>query len=182
MLGDRETGSRWDHIRGEAFGGPLKGRQLPVWPIYLTTAAAALAEYPEITLSSSTSRSPMRWFFHLFHRFKIEGRGFIPPPFRLTMRTPIDSRLDSLAQGLGVVAGRTARYYPLECLARGEAIVDQLGGRPLQVSRRALDGVLHARWADTGEEPLQLLSRWYGFSFTYPDCEIYTPDHFNPGG
>jgi hypothetical protein len=28
-------------------------------------------------------------------------------------------------------------------------------------------------WADTGEQPMQLLSRWYGFSFTYAGCEIY---------
>jgi hypothetical protein len=30
-------------------------------------------------------------------------------------------------------------------------------------------------WSD-GEVPMQLLSRWYGFAFTYPGCRIVPED------
>jgi hypothetical protein len=54
-----------------------------------------------------------------------------------------------------------------------EGIDDQWLGRILHIQRGAIDGVPRAKWQNTNEEPLQLLSRWYGFSFTYPQCEIF---------
>lgn len=43
----------------------------------------------------------------------------------------------------------------------------------LRIERRAADGMLAARWLDRGELPMQLMTRCYGFAFTYPDCAIY---------
>ena len=45
--------------------------------------------------------------------------------------------------------------------------------RPIKIERSAIDGVPKATWLDNGEVPMQLLTRWYGFSFTYPGCLIY---------
>jgi len=39
---------------------------------------------------------------------------------------------------------------------------------------------------EQGKIPMQLFTRWYGFSLTYPDCEVYKEDlvqvGFHPPG
>ncbi len=107
----------------------------------------------------------------LYPRF-LYGSIWLPPPFYLSMSRPIDARLGSLTQGLGVVAGRTAKYYPMSSIPE-EGLEDPWNGRILRITRGAIDGVPQAAWKDTDQQPMQLLSRWYGFSFTFPDCEVY---------
>jgi Protein of unknown function (DUF3179) len=175
ILADRETRTHWDHITGEAFSGPLTGRQLQIWPIRITTLAAALAEDPSIKISFSSYRSFIwRLAQKIYPRF-IYANLWLPFPFYATMSQPIDPRLNKLTQGLGVMVKKSAKYYPLHKIPL-EGITDLWNGRSLQVSRGLIDGVPRARWTDTNEEPMQLLSRWYGFSFTYPGCEVYQRD------
>jgi hypothetical protein len=119
-----------------------------------------------------------------FHSFKmslmglftglmgINKRGLIPPNFYRSMSKPIDPRLPKLTQGLGVIAGKHTKYYPMDQIPRGESIMDNWGKRIMAI-RSGKDGIPLAIWKDTDENLMQLLSRWYGFSFTYPDCEIY---------
>jgi len=172
VLADSETRTHWDHITGEAFAGPLAGTRLDVWAVQMTTVAAAHATYPEIDVSLSGLHSfNKRLAQWLYPRF-IHGRVFFPWFFYASLSKPIDSRLDKMTQGLGVIVGRQAKFYPLGSIAE-DGINDDWQGRVLHVIRGALDGVPHASWAGTDEEPMQLLTRWYGFSFTYPNCEIY---------
>jgi hypothetical protein len=110
IFGDAETGTMWDHFTGEAFAGPLKGRQLEVWPVNMTTVAAALEHYPDLKLFTSSFRSFRKWLaMRLYPRF-IQGNVWLPPPFLLTMSGKIDPRLDRLTQGLGVVAAGKACF------------------------------------------------------------------------
>ena len=119
-------------------------------------------------------RSPRRWLAQrLYPRF-IYSKGWLPGFFYASLSEPIDPRLDKLAQGLGVIVGKKAKYYPMDRIP-AYGIRDQWLNRVLCIERGAVDGVPHATWLETGEEPMQLLSRWYGFSFTYPGCEIYEP-------
>jgi Protein of unknown function (DUF3179) len=176
VLADRETRTHWDHITGEAFSGPLSGRALEVWPIRITTIAAALAEDPSITISFSNYRSfAWRLAQKIYPRF-LYANLWLPFPFYASMSQPIDPRLDKLTQGLGVIVAKRAKYYPLPKIPV-DGLVDRWNGRSLQISRGLIDGVPQARWMDTQEEPMQLLSRWYGFSFTFPHCEVYLQDH-----
>lgn len=172
ILADRETRTRWDHITGKAIAGLLAGSQLEVWPYHMTTVAAALAEHPGITISPSSLRG-FRWKLaqKLYPHF-IHGKIWLPFFFHASMNKPVDPRLDRLAQGLGVVTCDSAKYYPIDRIPVG-GLEDDWLGRKLSVQRGLIDGVPRARWLDTGEEPMQLLSRWYGFSFTYPQCEIF---------
>jgi hypothetical protein len=174
VLADRETRTHWDHITGEAVAGPLAGNQLDVWPTHMTTVAAALIDYPNTTISFSESRGlwwklAQRLYPHFIHE-----NVWLPGFFYASISEPIDSRLDKQAQGLGVVVGKKAKYYPMNRIHANE-IQDDWLNRILRIERGATDGVPHATWQDTGAEPMQLLSRWYGFSFTYPQCEIYEP-------
>jgi len=172
ILADRETRTHWDHITGEAIAGPLAGRQLDVWPFYMTTVAAALVENPNITISLSTYRSFRRNLAQrLYPRF-IHGKVWLPGFFYASMNAPVDPRMDRLTQGLGVIVGNQAKYYPINLIPLN-GLRDNWLGRILCVQRGQIDGVPRAHWEDTNEEPMQLLSRWYGFSFTYPQCEIF---------
>jgi Protein of unknown function (DUF3179) len=178
VLADRETRTHWDHITGEAVAGPLRGYQLDVWPIRMSTVAAALAEHPDITISFSESRSLGRRLAQRLYPHFIHDQVWLPGFFYASMSEPFDPRLDKLTQGLGVIVGKKAKYYPLSRIPAG-GTRDDWHTRVLYIERGAIDGVPRATWLDTGEEPMQLLSRWYGFSFTYPGCEIYEPPRFN---
>ncbi len=168
LLVDDESQSYWDHISGRALHGPLQGASLPTWPIRMTSASAARRSSPELQLLRSQIGLKGRLMGWVAGK-SVHGRGVLPPGFRSTMGEA-DPRLAAMAHGLGVVLGEVARFYPMELLK--QPISDQLAGRDLTISVRADDGVPEARWQDDSL-PMQLFSRWYGFSYTYPGCELY---------
>lgn len=171
MLSDEQTWSSWDHITGEAFAGPLAGRRLDWWPVQLTTVGAARQERPQLRVLVSTHRSLVSTFLKATTGNRIGGWSIIPPRFGKTMHQPPDPRLPKLTQGLGVIDGDRACFYPVSALLDGP-VEDRWDDRTLVVVKRELDGVPRATWKDGGEPPMQLLSRWYGFSFTWPDCTV----------
>ena len=174
---DDESMSLWDHITGECFDGALTGRRLPFWGVELTTVEAELADYPDVILIQSES---MPWYARLmrfvFGKSLINKEGTIlMPHFRNSMNGDIDERLPEGENGLGIMdEDNNAKFYPLNAIAKGGSITDQWQGRELIITRGRIDGTPRAKWADTGEKPMQLLTRWYGFSFTYPGCDIYS--------
>jgi len=172
ILADRETRTHWNHITGEAVSGPLAGGQLEVWPFHMTTVAAALLEIPDITISLSKYRGLQKKLAQRLYPNFIHGEVWLPGFFYASMEEPVDPRLDRLTQGLGVIAGKKAKFFPMNRIPPN-GLQDNWQGRMLRVERGQIDDVPRARWQDTNEEPMQLLSRWYGFSFTYPACEIY---------
>jgi hypothetical protein len=93
-----------------------------------------------------------------------------PPGFRGTM-TAVDPRLPEMELGLGVVTDSKHRFYPLRLIAGG--LEDMVAGKPLRLTADPRRGLAEATWAD-GTKPVQLLSRWYGFSATFPGCRIAT--------
>jgi hypothetical protein len=172
ILLDRETRSLWDHITGTAIDGPLKGHQLDVWPIRITSVCAATIEYSNIEISFSSYQSLQKWVAGRLYPKFIHARVLLPFFFRWSMQTEPDSRLPKLTQGLGVIVNGRAKYYPLERIPF-DGVEERWRNRTLRVELSKIDGSPRAFWKDTKEHPMQLLSRWYGFSFTYPDCEIY---------
>ena len=173
IMSDKETWSIWDHITGECFQGEHEGKQLDFWPISQTTVAAALNDYPDLTVSFSAFKGLKAWLFNRLNRSKINSKGFLPPFFYRTMAGKIDDRLDKMTQGLGVIADKKGKYYPMNAVPKGGSIEDVWNGRPIKIERGEIDGVPKAVWLDNGEIPMQMLTRWYGFSFTFPGCEIY---------
>ena len=163
-------------MTGEAIVGPLQGYQLDVWPIRFTTVGSALCEYPDIEISLSSYRSIRKWFAGTLYPKFIYARVLLPFFFRWTMQHKPDPRLPELTQGLGVIVDGRAKYYPLPAIP-ANGLEDRWLNRTLRVECSKNDGVSHAFWNDTSEKPMQLLTRWYGFSFTYPGCEIYTSSY-----
>jgi hypothetical protein len=178
VMRDEETESLWDHISGECFAGPLEGKRLEFWYVGLTNVKAELARFPETILLKSTHRSIKNTLMSKVSgnviSYKNKGTVVLPQ-FRLTMHGKVDPRLPEGEQGLGLRDELDrAKFYPVALIPVGGAIEDEWLGRKLHIERNTLDGVPFATWVDTGEPPQQLLTRWYGFSFTYPNCEIYS--------
>ena len=172
LLSDDETRSYWDHITGECVHGELRGAKFENWGVEVTTVEAALKRDAQIELSISKPPLLARLALPLMKRV-VRGKGFMPPFFHATMQEK-DRRRPRQESGLGVVVGARARFYPRGSVAGG--VTDDWAGRPLRVWIDDVDGIPKAEWAsgaESGERPFQLFTRWYGFSFTYPGCEIF---------
>ena len=164
LLIDDETRTYWDHITGEAVHGELKGAKLDNWPIKMTNVETASKHEPNLRVHRS-----MLTFIGRLMGWAIRWLPMkLPPSFRGTMGKP-DDRQPEMEIGLGVVTDGVRRFYPKRSI--GEGIDDEIDGRSLQV-RIGEDAVPVAKW-DNGSRPLQLFTRWYGFSYTYPDCEVW---------
>lgn len=169
LLVDDETQTYWDHICGEAVHGPLKGYQLDFWRVQVCTVAEALERNPAPRLHRSERNWKTKvasWFIDLLGWSPYQSPMFFPPGFRGTLEE-LDQRLPPFTRGLGIVVGERAVFIPKACLTQERTL--DFEGRELTVSAgpRAV-----AMWSD-GRFPFQIQSRWYGFSNTYRDCELY---------
>ncbi len=169
LLIDDETHSYWDHVTGECVHGEHAGSRMPNWGIEITTVEAALQREPELRVLVSKPPLIGRLIERLFAWRDLVLWGRLPPGFRRTMAES-DSRLPEMEMGLGVVTETMQRFYRMSDIRDG--ISDTLGDRRLCITIGADDGVPNAVWEDDSR-PLQLFTRWYGFSFTYPGCNVY---------
>jgi hypothetical protein len=205
LLGDRETGSFWDHITGKCVHGPLKGYQLEIFPLLHMNVNQALATHPDTQIAISRQLFKHRVMANIAEWRRKSKWGWIPPYFVKTMGKE-DRRRPRMEIGLGVWKGATHRYYPLKTLrAHDSVLFDKLNGRRLLVYIDPITDVpaalytdaLQVAWQndtlrlDTGEtirggvlydtqgvaravtRPMQLFTRWYGFAYTFPGCELY---------
>ena len=184
VMRDEQSNSLWDHITGECFEGPLEGERLQFWHVALTTVEAELDRNPNAILLRSGYRSLFKSLMNLIHTTLTGGKSLINRErsklgghFRGSMSKAIDGRLPEDEQGLGIIDEQdNGKFYPMRHLPKGQIVTDLWNGRTVLIERGAIDGVPSATWADGSEPPMQLLSRWYGFSFTYPNCDIYERD------
>jgi len=141
-LGDRETGSFWQHLTGRCVYGPLEGRRIEVFPLVHATAGQALEAYPDAQIALSR--------LTLWQRTIIRGQegvlgflgGRLPPGFQLTMGQE-DYRLSRMERGLAVWTECTQRFYPTATVrACDNALIDELDGRRTLVSIDPASGAL----------------------------------------
>ncbi|MTI33572.1 DUF3179 domain-containing (seleno)protein [Xanthovirga aplysinae] len=168
LLIDDETLSYWNHITGKSGFGRSEGKSMELFNLSVTTVEAERKEKEPAKIWLS---NPPLWarFFGWLNRGRINSKGFLPPGFGKTMR-PIDSRLEKMTQGLGVVIGKVSRFYPKATLSK--PIKDQLDDKELIVSIHPISKVPYAV-DEEGHFPFQLFSRWYGFSATFPRCSVF---------
>jgi hypothetical protein len=117
---DRETGSLWSHLLGEAMQGPLRGKRLRKLPAVLTDWETWSARYPEgtVTLIPYGSREFNRGFYH-------DAEQFV----------------------LGVAEGESAKAWSLARLRQERAINDDWEGQPVValVDRAGITARLYER-------------------------------------
>lgn len=169
LLIDDETRSYWNHMTGECLHGSLKGKKLDAFPLEITNYKTALTNYPEISIfiSKMGFKGKLMDFFIKKVHF---SKGFLPPGFKKTMGK-IDERLPALSHGLGIFFDNFSKFYPYEKIGAG--IEEMIDGRRIIVKVRDGDNVPYAKWQDSDKIPLQIFTRWYGFSFSFPDCDLF---------
>ncbi len=173
VMVDQETNSQWDHITGEAFAGPLEGKRLDVWPISMSTNQVER----ERDSGLMVIRQSYKWTFKRFWQsvpwyHYDSNRMHFPPGFRRSFSSAVDERLPAFEQGLGIIEGNNARFYPFRVIPSSSVLHDQWLGKSLSIEKES--GITPQAWWDEKDLiPMQLLTRWYGFSFTYPECSIY---------
>ncbi len=118
---DRETGSLWSHITGQAIAGPMKGKKLRI-----------LAGMPSVTWSAWRSLHPRTL------ALSVDGREDLPvdryagyerSPTQtglFPLRRP-DNRLQAKELIIGVSLGQESRAYPHALLRRQGLITDRIG-------------------------------------------------------
>lgn len=203
LMKDRETGTFWDHLTGEAVYGPRVGTTLPVASLDQTTVEQLLERDPEALVALSDR------ILYEEKDLKVDGllarlRGGLSGFFEGTIERH-DDRRPKMDLGLGVWGAEEAVYYPYDEISKGDRVLlDRYGDRGIVVyldpTSRALaawyteaDG---ARWEGDvlrlsdgsaieagvlrdaegerieGARPLQVFTRWYGFSLTFDGVEI----------
>ena len=167
LLTDDETRSYWNHMTGECVSGPDKGCQLEAFSLDITTVGAELGRGSDALIWEGKPTLFGRFMAFMLRRAN-PADGFMPFFFRRTM-VAADPRAERMEQGLGVIVGSEAKFYPVSELS--SPLTDTLNGQLLSLRRRPEDHVPEALDA-AGRRPMQLFCRWYGFSATDPHCAI----------
>ena len=104
---DKETGSLWSHILGEAKRGPLKGTELESLPSAMTDWKTWRKKHPQTTvvLLSRTSRNYRRDFYR-------NPQAFV----------------------MGYASGEIARAWRFDRLRKQPVVNDRFGKRPLLIT------------------------------------------------
>ena len=123
VMADRETGTVWAHLTGEALAGPLAGRRLLPLPVTMTSFGAWLNLHPD-----SLAPDPGVMVRPITVR---PGQRRLRQDFAATLEA-LDRRLDPHALVVGVQRERTARAYVLDPDRPGPTIHhDRLDGKPI---------------------------------------------------
>lgn len=203
ILRDRETGSVWTHLDGEATDGPLAGANMEIIPIVHTTWEEWQILHPDtLVLSDDTDFQD---------RYRQVTLGMPNGRFGQELLT-VDDRLASEALVLGVLVDDVHVAYPLSELEQSSGVInDEVAGVPIVIfydietasgiafsrdvngevaqfefvaagSFQARDSVSDTVWDFSGagvgndaslEFVSSYLSEWYGWSAYHPETSIY---------
>lgn len=123
LMEDRETGSWWQQVTGQAISGPLEGRRLTPVLHDEVTFAVWRGEHPAsrvLALDAQGSRISRDW----------EAR---------TARSPVvtpardGDPLPPRALVVGVARGGESRAYPADVVAAAGVVLDELAGQPIAI-------------------------------------------------
>lgn len=131
VMRDRQTKTLWSHFTGEAFDGPLKGKQLEWIPLDRATYSRAVDTWPDAT---APAKHTMRFRGAPTQTERSSRLGeSLPGPFVPTLPKEVASKLPRHTHGVGVAVGSSHRFFPLERLFGLEVANDEVGGTPVVV-------------------------------------------------
>ena len=123
VMFDRETGSLWSHLTGEAISGPLRGQPLTMMPSTQTTWGLwqrAHLKAQALVVSPGELRDPYAGYYRAGDT-GINGRKHQ------------DDRLPAKERVIGVRLGGEIKAYSFAALARNRVVDDTVGGTPLVI-------------------------------------------------
>ncbi len=120
---DRETGSLWSHLTGEAISGPLSGQRLTIVPSFQTTWGLWRKDRPKAQVLA-VSPNELRDSYDGYYRAGDAG---------IEGRKHKDDRLPTKERVIGVRLGGDVKAYSFSALARVRVVDDVVGGTPLVI-------------------------------------------------
>lgn len=124
VMFDRESGTLWSHLTGEALEGPLAGEHLEQLLSVQTTWGRWRTAHPR-TLMLAVDPSEVR--FDPYQTY------FGAPDAGLVGRKRADDRLPTKEKVIGVRLGGEVKAYSFTALARDRVVNDTVGGVPLVI-------------------------------------------------
>jgi len=134
VMQDKETGTYWSHVSGEAMEGPLKGTKLTMIPAVHTTWGKWRTRHPETTLLAKSREVRSSQYARYFE--DPERTGLFRSS-RLIKRMPAKALVHGLTLGLHALA------VPDASLEEGSFAQALLGEEPVIIAR-GLDGGVRA--------------------------------------
>lgn len=186
-MGDRETGSEWSHILGEAKAGPLAGRKLTVIPSSMTNWGAWHTLYPDtsVTLIERSARRFQTGMLGNLQRFGIgltrNGHARLWRFDRLQEQPLVNEKFEDLALVIYFdVESRTPSTWNRRVLgrvltfeSRGEVVVDRETESTWDLRRgRATAGELAGTVLTATQAIVTFRSAWKRF---HPETTVWTP-------
>ena len=124
VMYDRETGSLWSQVIGQAVDGQFKGRSLSIIPALQTTWGRWLSSHPT-TLVLDKGGSYRSDSYSSYYTDSSTG---------ILGQTHKDNRLASKELVLGVTINDRAKAFPFRALAGTPVVNDVFNGMPLLVT------------------------------------------------
>ena len=124
VMFDRETGTLWSHLTGEALEGPLVGQHLQQLLSVQTTWGRWRAEHPK-TLMLAVDPADVR--SDPYQNY------FGAPDAGVVGRKRADDRLPIKEKVIGVRLGGEVKAYSFTALARDRVVNDTVGGVPVVI-------------------------------------------------
>ena len=199
LLMDYESGTWWDHVTGEAVYGPLRGEKMETFNLLHSTVEQALAAHPDIQVAISDrpfdkdwspNTSPLSWLSQMFERtMGAEDDRVDRMDIGLGVWTDRVHRYYSMADIvdsdralIDELDGRRILIFvspesntPVALYTTANRVERRGSDYRLDTGEVVRGGVLYG--ADDNvtapERPLQTFTRWYGFSLTFDDPEVY---------
>ncbi len=120
---DRETGSLWSHLTGEAISGPLNGQRLTIVPSIQTTWGLWLRDHKAAQILA-VSDGPLSDPYDLYYQADSAG---------IEGRKHQDDRLPAKEKVIGLRLGGEVKAYSFSALARDRVVNDVVGGISLVI-------------------------------------------------
>ncbi len=172
LLGDTKTRSYWNHITGECVHGHYVGEVLEIDNLFHYSFEMAIKEYPNLKIAVSKLPFPFNIAMKLLGNRLSQSKGFIPPFFRKTM-SKNDDRVNEHEIGLGVVIDGHAKFYSVDKIIEAKSLIDHLEDQELEITFDHDSRIPRCTIVGSDILPMQLYTRWYGFSYTYKNCDVY---------
>lgn len=141
LMVDRDTGTLWSNLTGEAVIGPLAGAaaRLELLPVTLTTWAEWRGRHPATTVLALDREAARRWGFD--YRPGAADRARRGVSFPVWQKS---GRLDPKTEIYALRVGGVAKAYPLDRLAAEAVVHDTVGGVELVLLADPESGAVRA--------------------------------------
>jgi hypothetical protein len=161
IMRDRETGSWWQQVTGEAIFGPLAGRRLE--PVLHDELAFSTwrAERPDGRVLRPDDDTPWREDSEDWES-RVASLPTVSPASPDDVLRPRDLVV-------GITSGGAAKAYPFDALLRDAPVVDRVGDTPVVLVVADDKVSVRAFQADAGGRPVELFRKADAASLTLVD-------------